>query len=295
MSRGRKLLPVTIRRGSQEAELVLAGGVRRVLRALPCWLDLGENGDVAIGECHAGSSIVELLGIDDQIGIVSLSRTVAMRLDGKAFGPMNVSGLAGSAVVSWKTHSFSVVPTIRSRRRMLPQRRRPPHIVCPSCGETYEAGAKQCPTCGFPWMPAKPKPSRTPVVAAEVMAEQESQGTEDRTRVFAFCPAVTGKLVCTTRSGVVQESVFSLGGEPLSVGRSRMADITLAGLQDASMSRFHFRLDRRGSDVYITDSSSTNGTLLNGKEVKEDRLLRTGDVIEAGSTAMKVVIGGGRL
>jgi pSer/pThr/pTyr-binding forkhead associated (FHA) protein len=74
-----------------------------------------------------------------------------------------------------------------------------------------------------------------------------------------------------------------------------MADITMAGLQDASMSRFHFRLDRRGSDVYITDSSSTNGTLLNGKEVKEDRLLGTGDVIEAGSTAMKVFIEGGRL
>lgn len=294
MGKGKRILPVTIRRGGQTVELVLAGGLRRVLHILPCWLDLGENGDVSIGEGHAGSSVVELLGVDDGVGLVSFSRTAPVGLDGKAAVPMSVWRLSGSGVVSWKSHSLSVVPTISGRRGILPQRKKQPHIMCPSCGESYEAGAKRCPTCGFPWMTTKAKSAQMPAVTREVVPEQSPQGAEDQTRVFAFCPSVTGKLICTTKSGIVEESMFSLGAEPLSVGRSRMADISLADLQDASMSRFHFRLDRRGSDVYITDSSSTNGTLLNGKEVEEDHLLRAGDVIEAGSTAIKLVIGGGQ-
>ena len=47
------------------------------------------------------------------------------------------------------------------------------------------------------------------------------------------------------------------------------------------ISRIHLKLERRGSDVWITDLNSTNGTALNGEPMRpnEERKLENGDRI----------------
>lgn len=57
-----------------------------------------------------------------------------------------------------------------------------------------------------------------------------------------------------------------------------------AGTEDKSISRHHFELERSGGHVTLTDSSSRNGTWVNGNRVSS-RTLCDGDLIEAGSTA----------
>jgi pSer/pThr/pTyr-binding forkhead associated (FHA) protein len=45
----------------------------------------------------------------------------------------------------------------------------------------------------------------------------------------------------------------------------------------------------RGSDPYVEDLGSTNGTLLNGESVVEPTRLRPGDRVQFGQTVMELV------
>jgi DNA-binding NtrC family response regulator len=58
---------------------------------------------------------------------------------------------------------------------------------------------------------------------------------------------------------------------PVVLGRSSDAHISLR--EDASVSRHHARLERRGDHVYIVDLGSSNGTYVHGVRIKEARLL----------------------
>ena len=66
---------------------------------------------------------------------------------------------------------------------------------------------------------------------------------------------------------------FSLG-EELSVGRGAGCAVVLA--DDTFVSTVHARIFMRGSDPYVEDLGSTNGTLLNGETVVEPIRLRPG-------------------
>jgi len=71
---------------------------------------------------------------------------------------------------------------------------------------------------------------------------------------------------------------FPLVKDEISVGRSVTCDITI---EDASVSRVHFRLLRQGTDYMIVDNGSSNGTYLQKRKVKQE-LLQNGDDIFAG-------------
>jgi hypothetical protein len=79
---------------------------------------------------------------------------------------------------------------------------------------------------------------------------------------------------------------FSLG-EELSVGRGAGCAVVLA--DDTFVSTVHARIFMRGSDPYVEDLGSTNGTLLNGETVVEPTRLRPGDRVQFGQTAMELV------
>ena len=80
-------------------------------------------------------------------------------------------------------------------------------------------------------------------------------------------------------------SVFELRTEVTTVGRGEGVDIAL---DDASVSRLHAELVRRGPHVYIADLGlSANGTRVNGRPVGR-RILADGDVLSFGAARARV-------
>jgi len=76
---------------------------------------------------------------------------------------------------------------------------------------------------------------------------------------------------------------LSAGGVYL-IGREG-ADIVL---RDAKVSRRHAELGLYGPDAYvIRDLASTNGTLLNGKRVRDKAKLHSGDLLRCGDTTLR--------
>jgi hypothetical protein len=71
--------------------------------------------------------------------------------------------------------------------------------------------------------------------------------------------------------------------EPVSIGR--MPDCVIA-LSDPNVSRHHAEVRRDGSEVFVTDLGSTNGTRVNGAPVHH-RQLNDGDTITVGRTSLR--------
>jgi pSer/pThr/pTyr-binding forkhead associated (FHA) protein len=79
---------------------------------------------------------------------------------------------------------------------------------------------------------------------------------------------------------------FALGDEDVTLGREEGSTILIASDQ---ASRRHARIFVSGGAHVLVDLDSTNGTFLNSKLVKEQRL-RHGDVIRIASTVLKYVV-----
>lgn len=73
---------------------------------------------------------------------------------------------------------------------------------------------------------------------------------------------------------------YPLSGERTSLGRSRQCDVHVA---DANVSRRHAEVRREGTDYWIVDLGSTNGTRVNDEGI-ERAPLRDGDRITIGAT-----------
>jgi pSer/pThr/pTyr-binding forkhead associated (FHA) protein len=94
------------------------------------------------------------------------------------------------------------------------------------------------------------------------------------------------------RSGVFPqlEVVAALGREPgervdvndgITIGRSPTADIQI---DDPFASSAHARIFSRGQFMYIEDMGSTNGTFLNGRQLRKPEQLKVADSIRIGDT-----------
>ncbi len=59
-----------------------------------------------------------------------------------------------------------------------------------------------------------------------------------------------------------------------------------------TVSRRHARFFSRGAHTYLADLGSTNGTLLNQKDVEGEVLLRSGDLVKIGGAILKFLEGG---
>jgi len=57
---------------------------------------------------------------------------------------------------------------------------------------------------------------------------------------------------------------------------------------DLRLSRQHAQIEAQDGSFVVRDLGSTNGTLLNGQPLHESRPLRTGDVLQMGSTVFRV-------
>ena len=73
------------------------------------------------------------------------------------------------------------------------------------------------------------------------------------------------------------------------VGRSTRCKIALS---DPLMSRQHFRIEKSGDTITVTDLDSHNGTHVNGVLITEETVLKSGDRIRSGKTIIAIKLKG---
>ena len=92
------------------------------------------------------------------------------------------------------------------------------------------------------------------------------------------------KFKLVVESGKERGREYPVGDAPLTIGRSSQNDITLS---DELLSRHHCSVGMRGSELWITDLASVNGTQVNGRGIDDSRL-SDGDKIMVGDVCISV-------
>jgi hypothetical protein len=131
---------------------------------------------------------------------------------------------------------------------------------------------------GEPRVPASPRAPKSP-------AESQQHG---QTMIYSSAARLRDVVEDAHAHRPPQRVLLAVGGRRLlvppaggTVGRSRDCDVVL---DDAGVSRRHAEL-RPGPDGWtIADLGSTNGVRVNGAQVRGVQLLRSGDLLEIGST-----------
>jgi pSer/pThr/pTyr-binding forkhead associated (FHA) protein len=78
---------------------------------------------------------------------------------------------------------------------------------------------------------------------------------------------------------------FNIKDRPMSImGRGIATDITV---WDIRCSRVHCRIDGNGQEYTVSDMNSSNGTFVNGRQIKNPVLLKPGDTIKIGTTTLQ--------
>lgn len=80
--------------------------------------------------------------------------------------------------------------------------------------------------------------------------------------------------------------IYSLADEKITIGRSSSCTIPIS---DRYLSRMHAEITRVGTEWFIADSGSVNGTLLNGQPLRERTPIGPGDVITIGDNEIFVL------
>ena len=142
---------------------------------------------------------------------------------------------------------------------------------CPECGFGNADGANYCQRCGA--FLAQGEPSTGDTTATYKIGETGEIEEIDLEEVTARGAA----LVIRAGGGRAGES-FALEGDRLTVGRRPDSDVFL---DDVTVSRDHAVIVHRGSDYYLDDCGSLNGTYVNRKRIESHRLT-DGDELQIG-------------
>jgi len=142
---------------------------------------------------------------------------------------------------------------------------------CPECGFANDDGANYCQRCGAFLTASEPAPGAT--TASYKVGETGEIEAVDLPEVVERGAA----LVIRAGGGRSGES-FALDGDRLTVGRRPDSDIFL---DDVTVSRDHAVLVRRGSDYFLDDLGSLNGTYVNRRRIESHRLA-DGDELQIG-------------
>jgi hypothetical protein len=78
------------------------------------------------------------------------------------------------------------------------------------------------------------------------------------------------RAILLSNEGTPDEQIYALTGDVFTIGRGRDNDLQIKN--DSKVSRFHSKLYRRGSNYYLEDNKSSNGTMVNGELISERRL-----------------------
>ncbi|GAC1437697.1 MAG: hypothetical protein NVSMB51_12310 [Solirubrobacteraceae bacterium] len=143
-------------------------------------------------------------------------------------------------------------------------------LHCPECGFVNVESANFCQKCGSP-LPHEG--TSEPATATYRVGETGDFIPVDIDAVVSQGAA----LVIRSGGGRAGES-FPLEGERLTIGRRPDADVFL---DDVTVSRDHALLIARGSDWYLDDCGSLNGTYVNRGRIESQRL-EDGDELQVG-------------
>ncbi len=142
---------------------------------------------------------------------------------------------------------------------------------CPECGFANDDGASYCQRCGAFLASSDQAPG--PTTATYKVGETGEVEVVELEEVVARGAA----LVIRAGGGRAGES-FPLEADRMSVGRRPESDVFL---DDVTVSRDHALIVRRGSDYYLDDSGSLNGTYVNRRRIDSHRLV-DGDELQIG-------------
>jgi hypothetical protein len=145
---------------------------------------------------------------------------------------------------------------------------------CPECGFANADGANYCQRCGAFLAQSEPPPGAT--TAAYKVGETGETGELEMVELEDVV-ARGAALVIRAGGGRAGES-FALESDRLTVGRRPDSDIFL---DDVTVSRDHAMIVRRGSDYYLDDCGSLNGTYVNRRRIESHRLA-DGDELQIG-------------
>jgi predicted component of type VI protein secretion system len=116
---------------------------------------------------------------------------------------------------------------------------------------------------------------------AEAPEPAAPPGTPRRERAGPDLRAgVSPQLVVIAAMGYEPGSVFQID-ESATLGRSDSSDVPI---DDPFASSAHARIFPRGEFMYIEDMGSTNGTFLNGRQLRRPERLKVADVVRIGET-----------
>lgn len=90
--------------------------------------------------------------------------------------------------------------------------------------------------------------------------------------------------------GGSDEHVYPFEGDVMTIGRHRSNHVPVKN--DSKVSRGHCKIFKRGSEFFIEDSGSANGTLVNGELLpkQRERMLIGGEQIGVGETTFRFVV-----
>ncbi len=151
---------------------------------------------------------------------------------------------------------------------------------CPNCGRGNKGNARFCTSCGQPLAPAPalitPPPARNAPQPAAAPAT----------------PQPTPRFRITTSRGGWE---FPLAVLPCRIGRrdpsqNHYPELDLADYDRGHASRRHAVIERRGTQLVLTDVGSINGTKLNDQPIAPHKAfpLHPGDIITIGDVKMQL-------
>ncbi|MGB9182780.1 MAG: FHA domain-containing protein [Solirubrobacteraceae bacterium] len=142
---------------------------------------------------------------------------------------------------------------------------------CPECGFANDEGASYCQRCGAFLASAEQSASAT--TATYQVGETGELEAVELEEVVARGAA----LVIRAGGGRAGES-FPIQGDRMTVGRRPDTDVFL---DDVTVSRDHALIVRRGTDYFLDDCGSLNGTYVNRRRIDSHRLA-DGDELQIG-------------
>ena len=130
---------------------------------------------------------------------------------------------------------------------------------------------------------AAPRPQQTEAPTQET-GTLPRLDEQERRRVSLTLPRIAPGRYLAMEDGE-DILLFLLAAENMHIGRSPAADILL---DDASVSRRHALITKRGESTVILDDRSLNGVQVNGVRVSEAEL-KDGDVVVVGHVTLRYV------
>jgi ABC-type multidrug transport system ATPase subunit/pSer/pThr/pTyr-binding forkhead associated (FHA) protein/sulfur carrier protein ThiS len=153
---------------------------------------------------------------------------------------------------------------------------------CPKCNSPLRPGARFCPTCGFsisqPAVPPRPAPPPQPPQPPQPTPSPQV-ATGGATRLLDDMSTEGDTLVIRWMGG--QTEHYELSKTKINIGRAPSNDVVV---NHPAVSGNHLRLDLTPSNFSVTDLASTNGTMLNGRQIPPNspKSFSHGDVIRIG-------------